>query len=73
MLALDPELIIGRGEAVVLSFPAKPRITGASCEEVFEGLSWLHDGHLRRVLSDIEHPGILLALNAVEQAPQRRF
>ena len=67
---VDVELVVGEGEAVVHALLAERRGTGTAGEEVLERLPKRDDGHLRRVLRDLQHPREPLALDRVQWPPQ---
>ncbi len=71
--AVESELVVGQGEAVMHTLAAEPRVLGPAGEEVLEGIAELDDRHLRCVLGDFQHPGELLALDRVELPAQRRL
>ena len=61
---------MGQGKTVVSALFLKRGILRDTGKEILKRLAQLHDGHLRRVLGDLQHPRKLVSLDGIELTPQ---
>ncbi len=66
----DRELVVGERKVVVTAFFLEGRRLGDPGKEILKRLAQMPDGHLRRILGHLQHPGKRVPLDGIELTPQ---